>query len=418
MKKYLAIAALAALVGLVSCNKPDSTPTEKISVSPKSVTFTGDGGEQKVAVKTSAKTFTATPGADWVSAEVSGKEIILKASNNDTKAERTCKVKVEDANSSCEIEIIQQIGSAVAGYAPLASMKYEYGGKMMFVTYPNETYGGCAYLTFTDLDGNRIQISCFTDLFASEEEVVLTEGTYTVGKDEMTVYYAVPCTWIPGSHFDLGDGEGFNFGSSFTTIDETTHFLVSGTMEVKGNLVKIDMKDEEGTEYKYAYEGEYELDVTAKFAGAREDPTENIFKVVCTDNDVTDAGAAQKILAIYAGKESSPNMSMFYFNTDPEATDIAGMYLTPETPEAAGTVGTTELGEMMDLGFMQIPLGSSIMFSNGDMWAADGMVSLMLTNNGNGTYNIFAVLAGAGDEGDMYMFMGDYEIEFQGAEED
>ncbi|MBQ0043706.1 MAG: BACON domain-containing protein [Bacteroidales bacterium] len=425
MKKYLALAAIAALVGFVSCTKPDDGPKEKISVSPKSVTFSGDGGEQKVAVKSADATFTATADVDWLTVSVNGKEVVLTAKNNATKAERSCKVKVADSFSSCEVEVIQQIGSPVPGFAPIDSMTYEYGGKMMFVNYPNPTYGGCAYLAFTDLDGNKLSIACFTDLFASEEEVCLTEGTYTPGKDEMTTYYAVPCTWIPGSSFQVGDGEAFDFGSYFVSIDGTVTYLVSGIMEVKDGVIKIDMKDAEGNEYKYAYDGDYELTISAKFAGERPDPTDNIFRVMCMDNDESEAGAASKILTIYAGSESTPTMTMIYFNVDPAAEDIAGMYTTPMSEDLVGTAGTTDLGMMMDLGFMQIPMGTAIMFSNGDMWAADGMVSLMLTNKGDGVYTIFAMLADqeamaseTGEDGNTYMFMGDYSIEMDASEEE
>lgn len=418
MKKYLAIAAVAALFGFVSCTQDDPTTPEPISVSPKSVTFEGDGGEQKVAVKSSASTFTATPNADWLTAQVSGKEVILTATNNNTKAERTAKVTIADATSSCELEVIQQIGSAVAGYKPLASMKYEYGGKMMFVNYVNETYGGNAYLTFEDLDGNTLSVWCFTELFASAEEVVLTEGNYTMGKDEMMTYYAVPRTIFPGYYYDYGDDEGYAGGSSFTSNDGTVSFLVDGTMKVEGKVVAIDLFDADGNEYKYAYEGDYELDITAKFSTGKEDPTENIFKVECTDNGTTEAGAAQKCIIFYAGDQENPNMTAVYFNMDPAAEDIAGMYFTPETAEAAGTPGTTELGSILEFGGFTFAMGSAVYYNNGDSWAADGMVSLMLTKLENGNYSVMAVLADAlsiveetSDQGTYYMIMGEYPIE-------
>jgi len=223
-------------------------------------------------------------------------------------------------------------------------------------------------------------------------------GTYTAGKDDMTTYYAVPCTWRPGGfqESDYSDEGGFSYGSSVTLIDGTSLYLKEGTMEIKGNLVKIDMKDEQGNEYKYAYDGEYNLNITASFGGSS-DPTEDIYKVSCGVIDEAD-GVSNMCLTIYAGDPTAPTRSLIYFNiATPEdgVYNIAGTYSNPETPEDAGKVGTADLGYYVEFGDFKMAMGSSVIDADFNMWAADGMVILMVVPNEDGTYMIMARLADA-----------------------
>lgn len=420
MKKYLALAAIAALMSVVSCTddkKPEVKP-EPISVSPKSVTFEGEGGTLKVAVKSQDATFTAKSDASWLTAEVSGKEIVLTAVANDSKDPRSTKVTVSDSKTSCEIEVKQNMGSAVAGYTPLASAKMEYAGTMlyMFNKPQTENYGGMGFLNVADSDGNRIEITLFTDLFTSPEEVVLSEGLYTAGQDKMTSYYAVPKTWVPGGYETTADGEErFSFGTFFNGIDESTIAMTEGTMEVKDGILKIDFKDAEGNEYKYAFEGEVELDLEgATYPSEKIGPADNIYSAVCTYDGENEFGAASMTLMLYSGTEANNTRSIFPFYMEmaefSEDMDLSGMYSNPEDPDDTGKAGTLEIGSMIEFGDFRFPMGSSIIFNDGDVFAADGMSSLILTKQEDGTYSIFASMMPAEGE-DFYLYMTTISIE-------
>jgi len=422
MKKYLAIAAIAALVGFVSCTKDGGSA--KISVSPKSVTFTGEAGTMKVSVKTKSSSYTATEDADWLEVSVKGKEITLTATANTTGAERTCKVKVADANSSCDLEVIQQVGSPVPGFAPLKSAEIEYGGSMMFVTYVNETKGGTSYCTFEDYDGNKLSIWLFTEMWESEDEVELTEGVYKAGKDVGMTWYAEPGTWFPGSlvvreNSDADDEDAsMVFGSSFIANDGTVSYLKTGTIEVSGNIIKIDLKDESGNEYKYAYQGDIEIDITAQFGGAG-DPTADIYKVTC-GKIAENEGVSNMCLTIYAGDQEAPTRTLIYFNIatpadgNYTADSIVGMYMAPSEDAPAGSVGTVDLGYYVELGGFKMAMGSSVIDASFNMWAADGDAMLMIVKNEDGSYTVMgrlsdkeAVAAAAKDEigGTSYAYM-------------
>lgn len=415
MKKYLTIAALAAFVGAVSCEK---TPVEKIdiSASPATVTFEGDGGTINVAVTTSSETFTVETGADWLTYEVNGKEIALTATNNNTKAERSATVTLTDDHSSCKIEVAQQIGSPVAGYKALASASMDYAGTMMYMfSKPlTEDYGGMAFLSLTDMDGNVLDLLIYTPLYLSAEEVELPEGEYTAGKDKMLEFYAVPFTWVPGTSMSLGSDEGedeeVTFGSTFKSITEQITLLVSGKMTIKDGIITVEMKDTEGNEYKYAYDGDVEIITeNASYPSDAEDPTQNIFQITCSYNGLNEAGALSMTLMIFAGEDRmNPNISMFNFYMPAaefsETMDLSGEYMPAETDADKGKAGTVDLGYMVDLDGFSFPMGSSIIFNNGDMWAADGLATLILEKQESGEYSVMASMSDATFT-TMYMFM-------------
>lgn len=413
MKKYLTIAALAALVGFVSCEK---TPVEKIdiSASPATVTFEGDGGTINVAVTTSSETFTVETGADWLTYEVNGKEIALTATNNNTKAERSATVTLTDDHSSCKIEVAQQIGSPVAGYKALASASMDYAGTMMYMfSKPlTEDYGGMGFLAFEDMDGNAINIWIYTPLYLSAEEVELPEGEYTAGEDKILKYYAVPYTWVPGtesSFADEEDDETMVFGSTITTITDEVILLVSGKMVINDGIITIDMKDAEGNEYKYAYDGDVEIITdNATYPSETEDPTQNISQITCSYNGLNESGALSMTLMIFAGEDRmNPNISMFNFYMPAaefsETMDLSGTYMPAETEADKGKAGTVDLGYMVDLDGFSFPMGSYIFFNNGEMWAADGSVVLMLEKKESGEYSIMASMADSAFK--SYQFM-------------
>ena len=415
MKKYLTIAALAAFAGIVSCEKP-SADLKDIAASPATVTFEGEGGTINVAVTTSSETFSVETGADWLTYEVNGKEIALTATNNNTKAERSATVTLMDDHSSCKIEVAQQIGSPVAGYKALASASMDYAGTQMYMfSKPlTEDYGGMAFLNFKDMDGNSLEIMIYTPLYLAAEEVELPEGKYTAGKDKMLEFYAVPFTWVPGTTLSFGPDEGEDeeatFGSTFTSITEQTTLLKSGKIDIKDGIITIDMKDADGNEYKYAYDGEVEIITeNATYPTEAEDPTQNIFQIACSYNGLNEAGALSMTLMILAGEDRmNPNISMFNFYMPAaefsDTMDLSGEYMPAETDADKGKAGTVDLGYMMDFGGFTIPMGSSIIFNNGDMWAADGLVSLILTKEESGEYSIMASMADATFT-TMYMFM-------------
>ena len=415
MKKYLTIAALAAFAGMVSCEKP-SADLKDIAASPATVTFEGEGGTINVAVTTSSETFSVETGADWLTYEVNGKEIALTATNNNTKAERSATVTLMDDHSSCKIEVAQQIGSPVAGYKALASASMDYAGTQMYMfSKPlTENYGGMAFLNFEDMDGNSLNIMIYTPLYLTAEEVELPEGKYTAGEDKMLEFYAVPFTWVPGTTLSFGPDEGEDeeatFGSTFTSITEQTTLLESGKIDIKDGIITIDMKDADGNEYKYAYDGEVEIITeNATYPTEAEDPTQNIFQIACSYNGLNEAGALSMTLMIFAGEDRmNPNISMFNFYMPAaefsDTMDLSGEYMPAETDADKGKAGTVDLGYMMDFGGFTIPMGSSIIFNNGDMWAADGLVSLILTKEESGEYSIMASMADATFT-TMYMFM-------------
>ena len=415
MKKYLTIAALAAFAGIVSCEKP-SADLKDIAASPATVTFEGEGGTINVAVTTSSETFSVETGADWLTYEVNGKEIALTATNNNTKAERSATVTLMDDHSSCKIEVAQQIGSPVAGYKALASASMDYAGTQMYMfSKPlTEDYGGMAFLNFKDMDGNSLEIMIYTPLYLAAEEVELPEGKYTAGEDKMLEFYAVPFTWVPGTTLSFGPDEGEDeeatFGSTFTSITEQTTLLKSGKIDIKDGIITIDMKDADGNEYKYAYDGEVEIITeNATYPTEAEDPTQNIFQIACSYNGLNEAGALSMTLMILAGEDRmNPNISMFNFYMPAaefsDTMDLSGEYMPAETAADKGKAGTVDLGYYVEYEGIKFPMGSSIIFNNGDMWAADGLVSLILTKEESGEYSIMASMADATFT-TMYMFM-------------
>ena len=415
MKKYLTIAALAAFAGIVSCEKP-SADLKDIAASPATVTFEGEGGTINVAVTTSSETFSVETGADWLTYEVNGKEIALTATNNNTKAERSATVTLMDDHSSCKIEVAQQIGSPVAGYKALASASMDYAGTQMYMfSKPlTENYGGMAFLNFEDMDGNSLNIMIYTPLYLTAEEVELPEGKYTAGKDKMLEFYAVPFTWVPGTTLSFGPDEGEDeeatFGSTFTSITEQTTLLKSGKIDIKDGIITIDMKDADGNEYKYAYDGEVEIITeNATYPTEAEDPTQNIFQIACSYNGLNEAGALSMTLMILAGEDRmNPNISMFNFYMPAaefsDTMDLSGEYMPAETDADKGKAGTVDLGYYVEYEGIKFPMGSSIIFNNGDMWAADGLATLILEKKETGEYSIIASMSDATFT-TMYRFM-------------
>ena len=419
MKKYLVLAALAAMLGAVSCTSDEkTTPAEPISASPKSVTLDGDGTPAKVAVKSSFDTFEAKADASWLEIQIDGKEITLSAGTNTTKAERSCTLTISDKESECTVDVKQSVGSPVAGYAAVAAASFEYAGNSLYIFIKplTEDYGGMGYLRLEDLDGNELYIELFTPLYAGPEEVELPEGTYTLGQDETSTYYAVPFTWIAGTTIVIDD-ETLNFGSCLAKIDGTEVNMASGTIEIKDGIIKTDLKDAEGNEYKYAFDGEVTIDTeSAGYPSEKGDPSENIHYAECSYNGVNSQGAAEMILILYSGDEENPNLITYEFYMPAkefdEIDDISGNYYTPaeDGEEVEGDPWTISFGALLDFGGFTFPMGSSIIYASGDFFVADGFASLVLTKKSDGEYDILGAMANP-DFSEMHFFEATLPIE-------
>ena len=114
-------------------------------------------------------------------------------------------------------------------------------------------------------------------------------------------------------------------------------------------------------------------------------------------------------LMIFAGEDRmNPNISMFNFYMPAaefsQTMDLSGEYMPAETDADKGKAGTVDLGYMVDLGGFSFPMGSSIIFNNGDMWAADGLATLILEKQESGEYAVMASMSDATFT-TMYMFM-------------
>lgn len=423
MKKHLTIAALAVLAGLVSC-VPQEEQTS-ISASPSSVVFDGEGGVINVAVSTSLNTFVVEDVPQWITTTINGKELSLTARRNDTKAERSCRLRIIDKYSSNFIDVTQRIGSPVAGHKALASADFEYAGTALYLFQKpvTENYGGMGFLTVTDLDGNKLEITLFTPLYNSPEDVELSLGEYKAGEDKIMTLYAVPNTWAPYSETVIpGDEEEGDevlpFGTSYISITDEVIGIASGTMKVEESLLVIDFKDAEGNEYKYAYDGEITVDAEgAGYPTDRESPGKNIQSVMCVYNGVNEKEVSKMTLTIMAGEDPmNPNISQFSFNMaglpfDPQM-DLSGTYTVPEDPADEGKAGTVNLGYMASLGDFAFPMESCIFFNNNDVFVADGMVSLMLERQESGKYMIVASMADKAFS-QMYLFMPESPLEIE-----
>ena len=409
MKKLFAIAALAACIGIVSCVK---TPAEiiDISASPAAVTLDSNGDTIRIAVTTSSETFRVETEAQWLSYQVNGKEIALSATYNDTKEERSTVVRISDDHSFCIVEVSQQVDSSVVGYKALATASVNYVGTLMYMYCKplTEDYGGMATMICTDLDGNELELVFYTPLYLSAEEVELPYGEYTVGKDKMLEFYAVPFTWIPGDIVSL-EGEDTSYGSVLYTNNEEIILLVSGTMTVKDGIITIDMEDAEGNEYRYAYDGDLEVNTdNATYPVKGIDPSNNILSITCSYNGINEVGALSMTLMVYAGENRMDrNISIFEFNMPvaefSDTMDLSGVYTSPETAEDQGKAGTVNLGYYVEEEGFSYPKGTSIIFSDGNMWAADGKVNLYLEKTENGEYRLMASMADSA--GTMYLFL-------------
>lgn len=426
--RFIAIVAVAA--ALVACKKDDDPKKEdyKISASPSTVVLESEGGSVKVAVSTNADSFEVTGAADWLDVSVSGKEVTLSAEANIVKEVRSCTLTISAESVSCKVEVSQKAGSPYVGYKLAESCTFEYGGTALyaFMKPVAENYGGQAYLNIVTED-DAFVVEFFTDLFMSEDEVVLPVGKYTAGEDDYSTLtlQGVPMTFVPGLNCNLGDDDDPEYtcmGSYFTNIaSETQTCIVDGMMEISGEgsdfVIKCDFKDADGKEHKIVFEGEpvFDLSGAAYPSGSdHPDPTQNI---LFGDYSISDSQPSPETcltvdVSVYFGDPEDPMGINWSINLplDADLSDISGEYFTDEeNPYAPGTCNFGELVELFP-GF-SMPVGSYIIYAFGDYDIVDQMASLILEKQEDGKY----VLSGSmmGSAGFMHFFFDPTPIEFE-----
>lgn len=421
MKKSIIYAALAAITCLVSCKEPIPVIPAEVSVSPSSVTFEAEGGTLNVAVTTNKDSYTVTGAPSWLSVKQNGKEISLTAEQNSVNEERTATLVVAAEEASCNIEVKQKPGSPYPGFTVVSKGSFEYSGTMLYqFSKPQDGYdGGQGYLVLEDEDGNQVSIWIYTELFASEEDVVLNNGTYTKGEDAYPALVAKKMTWMAGTKMDMDDDESFIFGSYYVdaaTEKETP--LVSGTVEVSqdkdAQVIKADLKDAAGNDYKYVYIGEVEID--AEGAGYpsenddRIDVATTVFGAQCIYNGVEDGNTMINIM-LFSGDEEAPAVTNFEIIVKGEFEfsedyDLSGTYMTPsgdeeEDDELDGIIVPGMLIEAMP--GVSFPMGTYVKYSFGDYLVGDVFDSLILEKQEDGSYKLSGALMSS--DNDMVMFL-------------
>ena len=429
MKKLTFLAAAAAIACLWSCEDPLNDVVAEVSVSPASVTFEADGGTLKVAV-TANVDFDITGAASWLKVEKSDKELSLTAEANTVNEARSCELTLTAGDASAKVTVNQKAGSPYPGYTVATAAELEYMGTVLyqFLKPSEEDYGGAALLVLTDEEDNGVALWIYTDLFASEEEIELTAGTYVKGNDDFSkmTLCAKKLTYMKGFLASDDEDDPYYMGSYYgIAATKELGALVDGTIEVtKDNngiyTIKADMKDEAGKAYKYVYTGEVAIDAEgAGYPTGHIDVASTVFAATCYYlGNTEDNGATKFALQLYSGSEENYATTNFDFYTKvveySKDIDISGTYKTPDEEEGLlpCTPGTLDFGVLVDYGFFQYPSGAFVQYEIGDYLVGDGYDTLMLTKEADGTYTInMAAIMSA--DGGMEMFMGITGLEFE-----
>lgn len=417
----LVVAILALLPIFASCDKTEEKPVEKatISVSPTSAQFVSDGGSVNIAVTTNQDTFTYSGEASWLTVAKDGNSLSLTASANTETAIRNCTITLEAGDAQATIEVSQDAGSKYPGYDEMTDVEASYFGTMMSKFYEMpDADGGYAEIHLSN-GTDSLAIQMFTELYQTEEEVVLTEGQYNPDNSfGPEIYKGKKMTYVKGMSQIIDDDEELYFGTmAIKTVGDVENraYIVDGTFTITKNtdgtfLIKTDFKDEEGNDYKFFYEGEIDYDKSeATYPGGEEkpDPTQIVSAELLYLGDQYEAGTTTLCLYLYC-EDYSPvtcieyNVPTIEFE---DLTDLTGEFITPEGDNDY-TAGTVNKGSLIDLGEgMVFPMSTFIMFTFGDYFVADSFASLVLEKNENGNYSISSALMGS--EGDMYMYMID-----------
>ena len=423
MKRFikLTISALAMVFAMCACEeKSDVTP--EISASPGSVTFAGAGETKNIAVTCNVDDWSYSGQPDWITVTADGNSLALKAeANPSTSEERTGVFTLTAGSAVFPVELKQLKAEKYAGYTELSDCILSYGGSMYQMFIPS-CEGGIAYLNMSSEDGRvNVYVEFFTEEYASAEEVVIPVGEIVKG-DEYAFFASMnilgtPMTYVTGGSYVLTDEYGeeeFSGGSSITYITgdvEEVAYITAGKLTISLNdddtyLVKLDLKDAEGNDLKYFYEGELEFDASdAMFPVVGEvDPTQ-IESVMCTYKGDSGFGSTALTLTLYAESGASTSVDFYVPTTTFDALDIAGLYSAPEG-ENTGAAGSLDKGALIEMGGFSFPMGSYIMFSFDNYFIADGASMLMISKDeGAETYTIIANMQNTDESHEGYAIM-------------
>ncbi len=423
MKRFinLTISALAMLFAMCACEeKSDVTP--EISASPESVTFAGAGETKNIAVTCNVDDWSYSGQPEWITVVADGNSLALTASANPSFTEdRAGVLTLTAGNVSFPVELKQLKSSKYEGYSELSSCELVYGGSVYQMFMP-DCEGGSAYLYMMSAD-ERIGVSMefFTEEYLSAEEVQMPFGEIVKGESFESFLgmdiQGTPMTYIAGGSYVLEDEEGeesFSGGSkiTFTTGDVVEDvFVTDGKFTISENedgtsLVKLDLKDADGNDYKYYYEGELEFDASeAMFPVVGEvDPTK-IESITCTYNGDSGFGTTALNLMMSAESEAVTSIDFYVPSTTFDALDIAGVFSAPEG-ENSGEAMTLDKGSLMEMEGFSFPMGSYIMFSFGNYFIADGASMLMITKDeGAETYTVIANMQNTDEAHEGYAIM-------------
>lgn len=429
MKKMTFLAAAAAaLACLWGCEDPLDEVIAEVSVSPASVTFESEGGTLKVAVNANVA-FNITGAASWLKVEKSEKELALTAEANTVNEARSCELTLTAGTASAKVTVNQKAGSPYPGFTVAKSADFEYMGTMLyqFLKPSEEDYGGVALLVLTDEDENGITLWIYTDLFASEEEVTLSPGTYVKGDDAYPSLCAKKLTYMKGMLTNPDDEDDPYYMGSYYDIIATGELgaLTDGTIEIIANkdntyIIKADMMDAKGKAFKYVYTGEVSINTEgAGYPGPtdRVDVANTVFAASCIYNgDVYANGTTNFSLMIYSGDPEDPAVTVYSFNASAceysENINLTGMYTTAdeeaEDPFAAGFIIPGTMSEMEGFSF---PMGTYVMYSFGDYLIGDGYDSLSLERTDDGVYTLSGAIMSTSGEYVMFMNVENLDIE-------
>ena len=413
------VVAMAAMFS--SCDPTgDSTPT--LSASPSELTFSAEGETKNVAVTCSEGDWTFAGQPSWLTVTKNGDELQMTASANTETVERMGSVTLSAGKSEFIIDVKQDKASKYPGYKELTVAEASYSGTIYQAFCP-DCEGGLANMSLVSADERTIvAIEFFTEAFASAEEVELTADTYTKGDDfaDLSTFSleGTPGTFVAGGSYVISDDDGdedFVGGTrvEYTTGDATENtFCTAGSFTITLNedgtyLIKTDLKDADGKDLKYYYEGEIEF-VTegAIFPNAGEiDPTV-IVSASAIYNGI--AGGKTSMTLTLGAESGAMTYVQYYYDSEIDfasLTDLSGTFMAPvdDTPVKGNVVP----GEMLDLGNgMSFPMGTFIMLQLGNYFVADGQSSLMIMPGENeGTYNIIANLQNTDETHDGYLIM-------------
>lgn len=379
----------------------DSTPT--LSASPSEVTFSAEGDTKNVAVTCSEGDWTFAGQPSWLTVTKNGDELQMTAEANDENSERTGTVTLSAGKSEFIIDVKQEKASKYPGYKELTVAEASYTGTLYQSLIP-DCEGGLANISLVSADERtRVAIEFFTEAFATVDEVELTAGTYTKGDDfaDMSTFTleGTPGTFIAGGSYVISDEDGdedFVGGTrvEYTTGDATENtFCTAGSFTITLNedgtyLIKTDLKDADGKDLKYYYEGAIEIDTEGAMFPAGE---ETILSAMYSDNGITTADTRLFSLTLMT---SSYNMMIFEIcqtKSSSDAIDLSGTYTvtTADTWDyAAGSMNKGSLitieeeGEVYTMGS-----GSYLTFGFVNTYPVAGG-TLSLTKGEDGTYGV------------------------------